>query len=260
MVKEESKDAEKGNAVEKEAKDLEKGNANADAAVPPPLYPKMAEDPRARWAFIRKVYTILAAQFLFTSAVGAVGDFVHPIPKFFRSGGITSIVVFVAILLSPFIAMFPMLIFRRKHPINLVLLSIFTACISCSVCVFSSLFGVKAFLEAAILTCTVFVALTLYTFWAARGGYDFTFLFPFLFATIHVLLVYLIIQLFFPLDRIVYTVYSLLATLLFSGFIIFHTESLIKRHSYDEYIIAAIELYLAGVNLFTSLLGLAGIA
>ncbi|KAM0937112.1 hypothetical protein DsansV1_C26g0195721 [Dioscorea sansibarensis] len=117
-----------------------------------------------------------------------------------------------------------------------------------------------AFLEAAILTGTVFVALTLFTFWAARGGYDFTFLFPFLFASIHILLVYLILQIYFPLDRVVYTVYSLLATLLFSGFIIFHTESLIKRHNYDEYIIAAIDLYVAVVNLFMSLVGLAGIA
>ncbi|KAM0937111.1 hypothetical protein DsansV1_C26g0195711 [Dioscorea sansibarensis] len=165
MAKEESKDAGKINAVEKEAEDLEKGNANA--AVPAPLYPKMAEDPHARWAFIRKVYTILAAQFIFTSAVGAIGAFVHPIPKFFLSGGLASIAVFFAILFSPFIgirspnfpicfdflsgaliwisngdsAMFPMLIFRRKHPINLVLLSLYTVCISCSIGMISGLFG-----------------------------------------------------------------------------------------------------------------------
>lgn len=49
-------------------------------------------------------------------------------------------------------------------------------------------------LEAAILTSVVVVGLTLYTFWAAKRGYDFAFLGPFLFAAVLVLIVFSIIQ------------------------------------------------------------------
>ena len=49
-------------------------------------------------------------------------------------------------------------------------------------------------LEAAFLTTMVLVGLSLYTFWAARRGYDFKFLAPFLFVASLVLLLYLIMQ------------------------------------------------------------------
>lgn len=49
-------------------------------------------------------------------------------------------------------------------------------------------------LEAAILTSVVTIGLTLYTFWAAKRGYDFNFLGPFLFASLLVLLVFSLIQ------------------------------------------------------------------
>ncbi|KAJ0974090.1 hypothetical protein J5N97_016055 [Dioscorea zingiberensis] len=243
-----------------EAIDVEKGNADAVLAPPPPLYPKMTEDPRARWSFIRKVYSILAAQFVFTSAVGAVGAFIRPIPRFFLSRTPASLGVFLVILIIPFIALVPMMIYRHKHPLNIIFLSIFTACISCSVMVTCAIVNAKVILEAAILTGTMFIGLTLFTFWAARKGRDFTFLFPFLFASLHVLLIYILIQIFFPLGKVAHTVYSFVATIVFTGFIIFDTQQLIKRHNYDQYIDAAISLYLDIVNLFMSLIGLTGIA
>lgn len=52
----------------------------------------------------------------------------------------------------------------------------------------------KVILEAVILTAVVVVSLTLYTFWAAKRGYDFNFLGPFLFGAIVVLMVFGFIQ------------------------------------------------------------------
>lgn len=46
------------------------------------------------------------------------------------------------------------------------------------------------------------------------------------------------------------TIYGFLATLLFSGFIVFDTNMLLKRHTYNEYVVAAISLYLDIINLF----------
>ncbi|KAF3520125.1 hypothetical protein DY000_02063032 [Brassica cretica] len=48
--------------------------------------------------------------------------------------------------------------------------------------------------ESAILTTVVVLSLTVYTFWAAKRGYDFNFLGPLLFGALIVLIVFAIIQ------------------------------------------------------------------
>ena len=55
-------------------------------------------------------------------------------------------------------------------------------------------------------------------------------------------------------------IYGGIASLIFSGFIIYDTDNLIKRYTYDEYIWASISLYLDIINLFLSLLNLFGAA
>lgn len=52
----------------------------------------------------------------------------------------------------------------------------------------------KVILEAVILTAAVVISLTVYTFWAAKRGHDFSFLGPFLFGAIIVLMVFAFIQ------------------------------------------------------------------
>nr|VDD46306.1 unnamed protein product [Brassica oleracea] len=52
----------------------------------------------------------------------------------------------------------------------------------------------KVILESAILTTVVVLSLTVYTFWAAKRGYDFNFLEPFLFGALIVLIVFAMIQ------------------------------------------------------------------
>jgi protein lifeguard len=47
-----------------------------------------------------------------------------------------------------------------------------------------------------------------------------------------------------------------LGALVFSGFILYDTESLIKRHTYDEYIWASVGLYLDILNLFLTILNI----
>jgi FtsH-binding integral membrane protein len=61
-------------------------------------------------------------------------------------------------------------------------------------------------------------------------------------------------QIFFPLGRISVMIFGCLASILFCGFIIYDTDSLIKRYAYDEYIWAAVSLYLDIINLFLSIL------
>ena len=59
-----------------------------------------------------------------------------------------------------------------------------------------------------------------------------------------------------PMGSVATTVYGCVVALVFSGFIIYDTDNLIKRYSYDEYVWAAVALYLDVINLFLSLLTL----
>ncbi|BBH10269.1 Bax inhibitor-1 family protein [Prunus dulcis] len=59
---------------------------------------------------------------------------------------------------------------------------------------------------------------------------------------------------FFPLGKISVMIYGCLASIIFCGYIVYDTDNLIKRYSYDEYIWAAVSLYLDIINLFLALL------
>lgn len=61
-------------------------------------------------------------------------------------------------------------------------------------------------------------------------------------------------QIFFPLGKISLMIFGCLGSILFCGYIIYDTDNLIKRYAYDEYIWAAVSLYLDIINLFFSLL------
>lgn len=65
------------------------------------LYPSMEERPELRWAFIRKVYSILALQLLTTIAVAAAVSALHPIAIFFATTwvGLTVYIVFIVAIL-----------------------------------------------------------------------------------------------------------------------------------------------------------------
>ncbi|CAL9166707.1 unnamed protein product [Musa hybrid cultivar] len=234
----------------KKGGDIETGYGGGSA-----LYPNMMESPQLRWAFIRKVYSIVALQILLTIAVAGVVNFVEPVRSFLLSHTTASLVVYILIIISPFLVLLPMIYFRERHPLNLLLLTLFTICISLAIgmaCATSK--AGKIVLQSAALTATVVVGLTLYTFWAAKRGYDFNFLGPFLCAALIVLMLYCIIQIFIPMGKVSTTIYGCVAAIIFSGFIIYDTDNLIKRHSYDQYICASISLYLDIINLFTALL------
>lgn len=62
------------------------------------------------------------------------------------------------------------------------------------------------------------------------------------------------LQIFFPLGRISVMIYGCLAAIIFCGYIVYDTDNLIKRYTYDEYIWAAVALYLDIINLFMALL------
>ncbi|KAJ6725976.1 BAX INHIBITOR-RELATED [Salix purpurea] len=235
----------------KKGSDIEAGIGNHQ------LYPMMQEPPQLRWAFIRKVYVILAMQLLLTVGVAATVVFVRPIPQFIlhTTPGLAIYIVFliltlirVALAIACLFQASPMELFFHGavHDLHCV----FAVGLSCA------LTKGRIVLEAAILTSVVVVGLTLYTFWASKRGQDFSFLGPFLFSAVLVLIVFGLIQFLFPLGKWSLMIYGGLGAIVFSGFIVYDTGNLIKRFSYDEYISAAISLYLDIINLFLALLNI----
>ncbi|KAJ0051907.1 hypothetical protein Pint_03259 [Pistacia integerrima] len=218
-----------------------------------PLYPMMLESPELRWSFIRKVYSIITIQLLVTIAVAGTVVTVRPISEFFVSSG-AGLAVYIVLIITPFIVLCPLYYYHQKHPVNYFLLGIFTISLAFAVGLTCAFTSGKVILESVILTAAVVVSLTLYTFWAAKRGHDFNFLGPFLFGAIIVLMLFAFIQILFPLGRISVMIYGCLASIIFCGYIIYDTDNLIKRYSYDEYIWAAVSLYLDIINLFLSLL------
>eukprot|EP00897_Mesotaenium_endlicherianum_P002905 jgi/Mesen1/2642/ME000166S01767 len=229
--------------------DIETGYGDAG----PSLYPQASDDENMlRWGFIRKVYGILCIQVLLTLGVVLVVINSTPVKSFVLASPGSLIVVAI----FPFILLCALSAYHRSHPTNLILLALFTVSLSLTIglaCAFSE--GTIV-LEALVLTAAVVIGLTAYTFWAARQGYDFHFLGPMLFVALMCLCLWGFIQAFFPFGRTGHFVYSLIGAILFSVYIVYDTDNLIKRYDYDDYIWASVALYLDIVNLFLHLLNL----
>ncbi|GJV33159.1 BI1-like protein [Tanacetum coccineum] len=214
----------------------------------------MTESPDLRWSFIRKIYSIVAIQLVLTVIVGAFVVSYHPIVTFLTTtrGGFACYILISSLPLS--VSLCPLSCYYQRHPVNYVLLAIFTVSLAFGVGMTCAFTSGKVILEAVILTAVVVVSLTLFTFWAAKRGYDFNFLGPFLFGALMVLIVFSFIQIFFPLGKMSVMIYAGLSAIVFCGYIVYDTDNLIKRYTYDEYIWAAIALYLDIINLFINLL------
>ncbi|GFP85803.1 bi1-like protein [Phtheirospermum japonicum] len=216
----------------------------------------MQENPQMRWAFIHKVYSILCFQWILTFGVCMAISLIHPVREFM--GTAAGFYVLLTTIAITFISLILMLGFREHHPWNYVLLLIFTLAMSFMVGAASTQIKGEIILLAAGLTLLVTAGLTLFTFVAAKRGWDFSSLGPFLFCALLLLIAFGVVRIFFPVGKIVNQVFSSIEALVFCGFIVYDTESLIKRFNYDQYIEASISLFLDVMNLFVSLLGALG--
>ncbi|XP_040364523.1 protein LIFEGUARD 2 [Rosa chinensis] len=230
-------------------------NNDLEAGATPLLYPSMTGRPEFQWAFIRKVYAILTFQILLTIPIVATVYFNPAIAVFLIETWLgwflkqTIIITSLAVLVA-------MVFCSKHHQLNYVLLGAFTICEALMVGVSCAFTSGTVGLEAVILTAVIFLSLTLYTFCAARRGHDFNFLGPFLFASLLALLVFGVIQIFLPLGKTSHMIYGIVGILIFCGYIVHDTDELIKHYEYDEYILAAIDLYLDLLNLFLRFLEL----
>ncbi|RVW55446.1 BI1-like protein [Vitis vinifera] len=207
------------------------------------LYPGLSYgENELRWGFIRKVYGILAAQILLTTLVSSFTVLYSPLNLLLRA-------------IPAFSCSLSSCPSSQRHPLNLIFLGLFTVSMSLTVGVSCAKQMVRRIvLEALILTSAVVSSLTGYTFWASKKGKDFSYLGPILFSSLIILILTGFIQTFFPLGSTSVAVYGGLSAIIFSGYIVYDTDNLIKRFTYDDYIWASVALYLDILNLFIAIM------
>ncbi|XP_074646857.1 protein lifeguard 4-like [Tubulanus polymorphus] len=200
-----------------------------------------------RMGFLRKVYGILSVQLLVTTLVGAFFMFCEPVKNFVQHSQLP----LMSAMLLTFVLIFALMLKRNETPTNYILLAAFTLAESYLIGTIVTFYDKVIVLEAFVLTLAVTSALTVYTLQSKK---DFSSWGAGLFAVLWVLILAGLIQMFFPHNKMLELGLSIGGAVLFSLFIIFDTNMMMHKLSPEEYICAAINLYLDILNLFLYIL------
>ncbi|KAK7481055.1 hypothetical protein BaRGS_00027691 [Batillaria attramentaria] len=220
-------------------------------------------DKAIRHAFIRKVYMILSLQLLVTLGFIALFIFVKPVKAWVQEEGAWFYYVSYVTFLVTYIAMICCPSVRRQSPGNFICLSIFTLVFSYMVATISSFYDTKCVLLAAGITAAVCISISIF---AVQTKIDFTVCSGLLFALVMVLFWFgwtcLITYYAWGYNYIMDAVYSGLGALVFALFLVFDTQLIMGGRKYElsaeEYIFAALQLYIDIVYIFLFILGMFG--
>ncbi|XP_018650696.1 putative recs1 protein (responsive to centrifugal force and shear stressprotein 1 protein) [Schistosoma mansoni] len=204
-------------------------------------------DKYVRHAFIRKVYLILTAQLLVTSAFVCVFLFSSPVKYWVSRNSWFYYLSYV----------------RRRYPGNVIALSVFTLAFSYMTGTITSFYDTQSVLIAVIITACLCIAISIF---AIQTRIDITKCTSLIFVlTIVVMLTGLACVIVFAVSKpnwILQVVYGGLAALLFGVYLAFDTQHIMGGRelelSAEEYIFGALQLYLDVVNLFLIILSFFG--
>ncbi|ELU12405.1 hypothetical protein CAPTEDRAFT_194599 [Capitella teleta] len=213
-----------------------------------------ASDIYIRMGFLRKVYSILSCQLIFTTIVGAIFWYLEPQKNFPQTNN-------VLLMVSAFSSLGLIIALSLKSrvvPTNYILLAVFTLCESILVgsvvgqCQFLCSFPLRgSFCDPSIrLTAAVTIALTTYTMQSKR---DFSTWGAGLFSVLLVLIMAGFLQIFLQSEMVDMAI-AVGGAVLFSLFIIFDTHMIMSKVTPEEYIHASVNLYLDIINLFLHIL------
>ncbi|XP_071324597.1 glutamate receptor, ionotropic, N-methyl D-aspartate-associated protein 1b (glutamate binding) [Trachinotus anak] len=210
-----------------------------------------------RRAFIRKVFLVLTAQLLVTFAFVAVFTFVEQVKMFVLVNTWTYLVSYAVFFVSV-CAISCCGSVRRRHPWNLVALSILTLSMSYMVGMIASFHDTDSVIMAVGITAVVCFTVVIFSL---QTKYDFTSCHGVLFVCLIVLIFFGILCIFIR-DRILHIVYAGLGALLFTCFLAVDTQLLLGNKelalSPEEYVFAALTLYTDIINVFLYILAIIG--
>lgn len=215
-------------------------------------------DASIRRGFIRKVYSILMCQLLIST--GIISLFVYHKPtKLYVQQHMEIFWICFAATIVLLICIHCSTTLSRKAPWNFMFLFLFTLAESVLLATAASTYNSNEVLLAVGITAAICFALTLFAF---QTKIDFTAFSGILFALLVVLLLFGIAATIWN-GPIVRLVYSCCGALLFSIYLICDTQSIIGGNrkiviSPEEYIFAALNLYLDIVPMFLHILSIIG--
>uniref|UniRef100_A0A673XU29 Transmembrane BAX inhibitor motif containing 1a n=1 Tax=Salmo trutta TaxID=8032 RepID=A0A673XU29_SALTR len=208
---------------------------------------------KVRHSFIRKVYMILASQLLVTVAIVAVFTFVESVKKF--------------VIANPAVYWLTTMFYCievRKFPWNIILLAIFTLAMSYMTGTISSYYDTKAVFLALGITVIVCIITTVFCFQTKVDLTSCTGLFCVLGIVVMVAGIITAIVLSFKYIPWLHMVYAAIGAIVYTLFLAYHTQLLLGKGknsiSPEEYVFAALSIYIDIVQIFMCLLQLIGAA
>uniref|UniRef100_A0A7S2BYZ4 Uncharacterized protein n=1 Tax=Alexandrium andersonii TaxID=327968 RepID=A0A7S2BYZ4_9DINO len=216
-----------------------------------------------RLGFVRKVYGILATQLALTVAVAAA---IQQMPMEWVRANIWLMQVSLAGTIATICALSCCPNVGRKYPMNYVLLFGFTFFEAILVGMISATYTKGLVMVCAGITTAIFLGMTVYA-WTSKS--DFTGMGPYL---VGGLISLFVLGLTLPLLSLMglpiaatTKLYAAGGVLIFTAYIVYDTQLILgeyKGHAHqfqvDDYVIAALNLYLDVINLFLDLLQLLG--
>ncbi|XP_071451123.1 protein lifeguard 1-like [Hetaerina americana] len=213
-----------------------------------------------RHAFIRKVYCILMCQLLVT--VGFILLFMFHMPtKMYVRQHPSMMYVAYGVFLVVLIALSCCESVRRKYPTNFICLVILTFAMSYMMGTMAAFYDTQAVLMAAGITAIVCFSLSVFAF---QTKWDFTIMSGALLAAMVVFLIFGIICIFIP-GKAMLLVYCSIGVLLMSVYLVYDTQLMMGgNHKFsispEDYIFAAVSLYLDIVYIFMYILQIIGLS
>ncbi|XP_040820442.1 protein lifeguard 2-like [Ochotona curzoniae] len=218
-------------------------------------------DRNVRKGFIVKVFLLLSAQLFVTAIIISMFIFWKDLNSWVRANP-----WFTYALLPAFFGVLIILAccgdLRRRVPANYILLGFFTVLEGLLLGTVSVFYKAEEVLWATAATTLVTLALTVF---ALQTKWDFTLLNGVLFVFVFVLMAYGIILLFVR-SYWLHLLYAGLGTLIFSFYLVMDVQLMVGgRHIHsdldpEEYVFAALNIYLDIINLFLFILQLIGLA
>eukprot|EP00386_Alphamonas_edax_P004359 GDKI01013802.1.p1 GENE.GDKI01013802.1~~GDKI01013802.1.p1 ORF type:complete len:281 (-),score=55.57 GDKI01013802.1:29-871(-) len=214
-----------------------------------------------RHGFIKKVYGILSAQLLLTFIIAAPICFSTNVQLWLAK----NFWLFILALVFNFGTLIALTCFpsvARNYPTNYILLTIFTCAEGLLVGVATAYYSATSVILAVIITLGVVIACTVFAF---QTKYDFTGAGGYLFVgSITLLLFGIIAGITAGSVPILQTVYAWLGAFLFSMYLVYDTQLIVggKHHKFqfgiDDYVFAALNLYMDIIQLFMFILKIIG--
>jgi len=211
-----------------------------------------------RHGFIRKVFGILAVQ-LFITFGAAIGISQSEGLRTYLQTNTWPFWISIPALIGSMVGLLCCGDMHRRFPQNYILLGIFTVAESYMVGTATLMYDTETVLQAVGITAVTTMALVAYAFQTKR---DFTTMGGALLSALMALIGFSFLMFFFPHNNVMHIAFSSFGAFLFSCYIVYDVQILMEGKKVqitpDDYVLAALNLYLDILNLFLYILSILG--